>query len=72
MKFLVYQESELIHAKKQMDVNVKNSLVDGEKKERALEDAESALRNAFGRLQRYAAKPKVEQKPALKHYFRFE
>ena len=41
MKFRVYQESELIDAKKEMDSWIKNSIVDVAKKSRALEDAEA-------------------------------
>jgi len=56
-----YQESELMDAKKGVEARVKLLAAEVEKKEQEMEDAEDALRNATGRLERYGYNPKVEQ-----------
>jgi chromosome segregation ATPase len=56
-----YQESELIDAKRGLDSQVGFYQTEVDKKERELEEAEDALRNAAGRLERYGSNPKVEQ-----------
>merc|ERR1719326_2708888 len=56
-----YQESELMDAKKEVDARVKLFTAEVEKKQQSLEDAEDALRNASGRLERYGANPRVEE-----------
>jgi hypothetical protein len=56
-----FQESELIDAKKAMDVRVKFFTAEVAKKELELQDSEDALRNATGRLERYGENPRVEE-----------